>query len=116
MAPSECEENCPLSVIEAMAYGKPVVASRVGGIPELVRHGETGLLFQPTDRRDLSAKIQIMMNDPELRRRFGRLGRKVVESDYSLDSHGNTLLSLYRGLEQALPEEVSINQGVWLPT
>jgi glycosyltransferase involved in cell wall biosynthesis len=101
VAPSECEENCPLSVIEAMAYGKPVVASRVGGIPELVREGETGLLFQPADRRDLSAKIQTMMNDLELRRRFGRLGRKVVESEYSLDGHGHTLLSLYQGLSRA---------------
>jgi glycosyltransferase involved in cell wall biosynthesis len=100
VVPSEWEENCPLSVIEAMAYGKPVVGSRVGGIPELVREGETGLLFQPADRRDLSAKIRTMMNDLELRRRFGRLGRKVVESEYSLDSHGHTLLSLYQGLSR----------------
>jgi glycosyltransferase involved in cell wall biosynthesis len=98
VVPSECEENCPLSIIEAMAYAKPVVASRVGGIPELVRHGETGLLFQPNDRRDLSTKIQTLMNDSDLRRRFGSLARKVAESDFSLISHGHTLLSVYREL------------------
>jgi glycosyltransferase involved in cell wall biosynthesis len=94
VVPSECEENCPLSVIEAMAHAKPVVASRVGGVPELVRDGETGFLFQPADPQDLSAKMATIMNDRQLRGRFGRAGRKVAESDYSLDVHGRALLSL----------------------
>jgi glycosyltransferase involved in cell wall biosynthesis len=113
VVPSECEENCPLSVLEAMAHAKPVVASRVGGIPELVRDGETGFLFQAADRRELSGKIQVMMDDLELRRRFGRLGRKVVESDYSLESHGRTLLSLYRRLGRV--EEVGLDERPGYP-
>jgi glycosyltransferase involved in cell wall biosynthesis len=100
VVPSECDENCPLSVLEAMAYAKPVVASRVGGIPELVGDGETGLLFQAGNRHDLLAKIQTIMNDVDLRSRFGRIGRAVVESEYSLENHGRTLLSIYEGLSR----------------
>jgi glycosyltransferase involved in cell wall biosynthesis len=115
VVPSECEENCPLSVIEAMAYGKPVVASRVGGIPELVRDGETGFLFRPTDQRELSEKMQIIMNDRALRARFGRLGREVAESDYSLDGHGRSLLSLYKTLSGAAASRREHQSTVWLP-
>jgi glycosyltransferase involved in cell wall biosynthesis len=113
VAPSECEENCPLSVLEAMAYAKPVIASRVGGVPELVRHGETGLLFHPSDRRDLSTQIKIMMNDLELRRKFGGLGRKIAESEYSLDSHGRSLLSLYRTVNAVASSKDKHQSSAW---
>jgi glycosyltransferase involved in cell wall biosynthesis len=106
---SECDENCPLSALEAMAYAKPVVASRVGGVPELVRDGETGLLFKAGDRHDLLAKIQTMLKDVELRKRFGRLGRALVRSEYSLESHGRTLLSIYEGLSRT--KQVSIGKA-----
>jgi glycosyltransferase involved in cell wall biosynthesis len=98
VAPSECQENAPLSVIEAMAHAKPIVASRVGGIPELVRHGETGFLFQPKERREFSRRVRDLMGDRELRRRFGFAGRRVVELEYSLERHGSALLSLYGAL------------------
>jgi glycosyltransferase involved in cell wall biosynthesis len=115
VVPSECEENCPLSVIEAMAHAKPVVASRVGGIPELVRDGKTGFLFQPADRRELSAKMKTIMSDRELRGRFGQAGRKVAESDYSLDGHGRALLSLYRSLSGAAAERRGHQSTILLP-
>jgi len=98
VAPSEVQENCSLSIIEAMAHGKPMVASRIGGNPELVRDGQTGLLFRPKDRRDLSERIRHLLQNAELRRRFGRAGRKVVEDEYSLAVHGRKLLTLYETL------------------
>lgn len=95
VAPSECQENCPLSIIEAMAHAKPMVASRIGGIPELVRHGGTGFLFQPKDRRDMSERIRTLLADADMRRRFGRAARAAVERQYTLDGHGRALLALY---------------------
>lgn len=95
VVPSECQENCPLSVLEAMAYSKPVVASRIGGIPEIVRHGETGLLVRPKSPQDLSIAVRRLMDDPELRRRYGRAGRELAMSEYSLDRHGDALIGLY---------------------
>ena len=58
--PSEWHENSPLSILEAMAHAKPIVASRIGGIPELVRDGETGLLFEPKDTQQLSNCIRML--------------------------------------------------------
>ena len=93
--PSEWHENCPMSVLEAMAHAKPVVASRIGGIPELVRHGTTGLLFEPKDTQELASRIRMLLGDPDLRVRLGREGRRIVETEYSLEKHGAALLSLY---------------------
>jgi glycosyltransferase involved in cell wall biosynthesis len=96
VVPSEVQENCSLSIIEAMAHGKAVVASRIGGNPELVRDGTTGLLFRPKDRRDLSKQVHQLLHHPDLRIRFGRAGRKVAEEEYSLAVHGRKLLALYQ--------------------
>jgi glycosyltransferase involved in cell wall biosynthesis len=96
--PSEWHENNPLSILEAMGHGKPVIASRIGGIPELVRHGVTGLLSTPGEPAELSAHIELLLADRELRKRFGRQAREVVEREYSLQQHGAALLSLYESL------------------
>ena len=68
-------EGLPLCVIEAMAHGKPVVASAVGGIPELVRDGETGFLVAPGDVAGLRAALERLLGDSGLRRRMGATGR-----------------------------------------
>lgn len=96
VVPSEWHENCPLSILEAMAHGKPVVASRIGGIPELVRHGVTGLLFEPGDVAELTSHLHMLLGDAELRRRLGEQARAVVETEHSLRAHGAALLSLYQ--------------------
>lgn len=66
VCPSICCENCPYSVMESLAYGTPVVGSRMGGIPELIRVGETGLLFEAGDAADLAAKLQRLLYEPGL--------------------------------------------------
>jgi glycosyltransferase involved in cell wall biosynthesis len=98
VVPSEWHENSPLSILEAMAHAKPIVASRIGGIPELVREGETGLLFEPNNFQQLSNCIRTLLRDSDLRKKFGRQGRRIAETEYSLQRHGAALLSLYRSL------------------
>lgn len=98
VVPSEWHENNPLSVLEAMAHAKPIVASDIGGIPELVRHGQTGLLFEPKNAQQLSSHIRTMLSDRDLRKKFGNEARKVTETEYSLERHGAALLSLYENL------------------
>lgn len=100
--PSECHENCPMSILEAMAYAKPVVASRIGGIPELVRHDATGFLFEPKNVLELSSHIKVLLGDADLRVRFGREARRIVETEHSIERHGSELLSLYESLTPAL--------------
>ncbi len=98
VVPSEWYENCPMSVLEAMAFGKPVVGSRMGGIPELVRDGETGSLFEAGNAPQLGAKLDALMLDAVLRRRMGAAGRARVEQEFSLSRHNDGLMRVYAGL------------------
>ena len=63
--PSEWYENCPFSVIESQMYGTPVIGSKIGGIPELIREGETGLLFEPGNADDLEKNLRLLLENPE---------------------------------------------------
>ena len=72
-------EGLPLSVIEAMAYACPIVATAVGGIPELIADGVNGLLCQPADPVDLAQKIQTLIEEPTLRVRLGDTARQAYE-------------------------------------
>jgi len=71
-------EGLPLSVIEAMAHGRAVVATRVGGIPQLVDDGRTGFLVEPGDAASLRERIERLLADPALRARLGRAGRRKI--------------------------------------
>ena len=65
---------------------KPVIATRVGGIPELMIDGETGFLVNQGDHEDLIQKIQLLFNDQGMRKNMGVLGRKFVEKNFSWDN------------------------------
>ena len=97
--PSDCYENAPMSVLEAMACGKPVVGSRIGGIPEMVSHEETGLLFPAGDADTLSDHLQTLWTDSMKRMVMGKRGRARVEEQYSLERHRERLIETY---DQAL--------------
>lgn len=72
--PSLVHEGCPLTVLESMSAGRPVVASKVGGVPELVIHGKTGLLVTPGDVDELAACIEKLVSDEMLRKKMGKEG------------------------------------------
>jgi glycosyltransferase involved in cell wall biosynthesis len=98
VVPSEWYENCPMSVLEAMACGKPVIGSRIGGIPELVGEGVTGLLFEPGDTAQLRNCIETIMGDIGVRRQMGSAARKSVEQHFSLARHNAALMPVYQSL------------------
>lgn len=72
-------EGLPVTLLEAMAHGCPIVATPVGGIPELVEHGRTGLLVPPGDPEALRAAIELLLSDAGLSRRLGRAARSRVQ-------------------------------------
>lgn len=94
--PSESPENNPLAVLEAFALGKPVLASRLGGIPELVKDGVTGMTFCARNVDDLREKISQLSADPEVLGFMGRNARAFVESRFSPDEYYEGLMRVYR--------------------
>lgn len=82
VCPSLWYENCPFSVIESQAWGTPVVASRIGGIPELIAEGCSGELFTPGDPRDLEAKLRSVLAQPERYRAGCRQAPLVTPETY----------------------------------
>lgn len=78
-------EGLSSSIIEAMASSLPVIGSRVGGIPELVLHGKTGLLVNPADPQELAHAIQHLALNPETSRQMGQRGRKRVEEEFGME-------------------------------
>jgi len=89
-------EGLPIVLMEALALGKPVIASRVAGIPELVRDGETGLLFSPSKWDELAAAIRTLATDPALRRRMGTEGPRVIAREFDVQQSARVLRSLFR--------------------
>ena len=98
VVPSEWYENCPMSVLEAMAYGKPVIGSRMGGIPELVEDGKTGLLYTAGNVNELAAVLDKLMTSSTLRQQMGTAGRLRVTQHFSLKSHNIGLMGIYRNI------------------
>ncbi|MBN1421572.1 MAG: glycosyltransferase [Planctomycetes bacterium] len=92
--PSIWYENSPVVIREAHAAGKPVVASRIGGIPEIVRDGDDGILVPPGDARALAGAIASLSRDPERARRMGARGRCKVEAEAGLDAYGRRVAAL----------------------
>ncbi len=86
------------ATLEAMAAGRPVVGSRVGGIPEMVVEGETGVLVPPQDPDALAAALEPLIASPEQRQRLGRAARERAERAFSLGVHAARLQAVYDSL------------------
>lgn len=95
--PSEWYENCPMVVLEAMAAGKAVVATDLGGLPEIVEHGGTGLLVTPSDPTALARALDMIARDPLAQGEMGRAARKRAEARHRLADHVDVVTALYRG-------------------
>jgi glycosyltransferase involved in cell wall biosynthesis len=92
------EESLPLSILEAMAAGLPVVATTAGGIPECVRHGQTGLLVPPADSRSLASAIVRLLGNADLRRQYGEAARQRIVEHFSAESHTSSLETVFARL------------------
>ena len=89
------EEEFGVAAVEAQACGLPVVASRVGALPEVVLHGETGLLVPPNDPVALAKALVALLGDPERARMFGQAGREWVMERYRWDDNVAQMLGIY---------------------
>jgi glycosyltransferase involved in cell wall biosynthesis len=99
--PSRWYENLPFTVMESMAAGRPVVASDIGGIPEMVDDGHTGLLFPAGDEEALRLCIERLDSDAELRREMGRRGRMKAEKLYGSERHYEAVMEVYDAVQKA---------------
>jgi len=96
VVPSEWYENAPMSILEAFAYGKPVIGSRIGGIPELISEKVDGDLFTPGNADELAEVLQRWWNDSDLLVRAGQAARRKMEEKYNFTGHLDRLEELYR--------------------
>ena len=102
-------DGIPVALMEALATGLPVVASRLSGIPELVRNGETGLLAAPGDAADLARALRHVLSDPEAAAARARAGRRLIEQEFDIERSADRMLALF-GVEPARsPEAVGIS-------
>jgi colanic acid/amylovoran biosynthesis glycosyltransferase len=90
------EDNQPVVLAEAQASGLPVIATAIGGIPESIRDGESGLLVQPRNPEALASAILRLADHPEAWGRMGRAGRMNVEERFNLERLNDQLVDLYR--------------------
>lgn len=95
VAPSVWYETFGLVVAEAMGHGIPVIASRIGALPELVEDQHTGLLSAPGDARELARHLRACWNDPDYCRRLGHAGREKALAEFSEGRHVDRLLEVY---------------------
>jgi glycosyltransferase involved in cell wall biosynthesis len=94
-------EGMPLAILEAWAAGKPVVASGVGGVPDLIDDGRTGLLFRPRDVAALAGCLERLLHDQRLAQALGAAGRELVRARYDTRAMAAKYLGLYRELIQS---------------
>ncbi len=91
-------EGLGLSLLEAMASARPCIASRVGGIPDLIEDGKTGMLFDAGDAKALGGQVVRLLNDDKLRKELGRAARGLVVKKFSLDMMAGEIERVYKGV------------------
>lgn len=90
------EDNCPMVVLEGMAAGLPVAASRVGGVPDLITHESDGLMFDPHDPADIRATLERLIREPETRTRLAAQGRITARERFHPRVIAGEHLKIYR--------------------
>jgi glycosyltransferase involved in cell wall biosynthesis len=89
-------EGLPVVLMEALAYGLPVIAPRVAGVPELVEENVHGLLFAPAAWDELAERLQRLLSDAALRQRLGGAGRAKIEQEFEISRAVAPLVERYR--------------------
>lgn len=95
--PSECNENCPMTILESMSLGTPVICSDLGGSPELIDDDITGKIFKAYDKDDLEEKIQYLYNNSKL---LADMEQNCITAskEYTINKYCDTVLKIYRDL------------------
>lgn len=99
--PSLCYETFGLSIVEAFSYCKPVIASNLGAMADLVKHNQTGLLFEPGNHLDLAEKIKWLWKHKDETIRMGENARKEYEEKYTPEKNYNMLMGIYEKVIEA---------------
>ena len=94
--PSELYENCPMSILESYAYGKPAIGADIGGVPELIEDGVDGLLFPAGERDALQERLLWMFEHKSEAVEMGRAGRRKVETQFNADIHYEKIMNVYQ--------------------
>lgn len=94
--PALCYENFPMSIAEAFACGKPVIASNLGAMASIIKDRETGLLFEPGNAEELSSKMKWMIENKDACTEMGRKARAEFESQYTSDKNFEMLMAIYQ--------------------
>lgn len=91
-------DNCPLTVLEALGCGLPVVATRIGGIPEIVEHGKTGLIVEPNDVKGLEKSLRYILENSKEAKKMGQNARKVAEKKFNIYRQAQMYIEWYKQL------------------
>jgi len=105
VVPSIWYENMPNSILESFKLGTPVIASKIGSIPELIEHGVNGLLFEPGDHQDLAINLNKLLEDGDLANRLGESGKKKVNEEFTPEVHYNRLITVFNSLVENTESE-----------
>lgn len=96
IVPSICRENCPYSVLETLAMGRPIIGSNLGGIPELVKDGEYGYVYNNID--ELIEKMKKLLDDKDLSEKMGKNAKNDAEKDFSKEAYYEKIINIYKGV------------------
>ena len=98
VVPSECYENCPYSILEALSLGVPVIGSNIGGIPELIMNGVNGFLFEKENINDLKDKIITLYSDNTLREKFSYNAINYIVNNHNSLNYYDEISNVYNEL------------------
>ena len=96
--PSIWYENCPYSILETMEIGKPIIGSKIGGIPELIEDEENGFLYEYNNIDELATKMRLLLENDNLAQSQGKKSRKLYEEKYSEEIYYNKIYKIYKSL------------------
>lgn len=100
VVPSVWYENCPYSVLETLVMGKPIIGSNLGGIPELVKDNENGLIYKYNDIKELEDKMQELFDNKEKAMQLGKMAKENAKKDFSKESYYNKIMDVYKEVQK----------------
>lgn len=104
-------DTFPNVVLEALACGTPVIATRVGGIPEQILHGETGFLVSPGNPQEMAEKIEILLENPDLLQKMGYAAREHAQKEFDIDIMVDRYLTWYEDIRKDFMDRQARDKG-----